>query len=624
MLPPISADTSGIGLAKELTGSDRDLYIQLTKWTQDAETAVSETKYRDTAKEDYDFYAGDQDSIEVIQKLQADKRPNTTFNEVKPKVDLLIGMADQIRTDPLAYPVGAEDQALAELANGAIKHIRTLESIPDKEMECFEHMAKGGRSFMHFYVSMENPYEPEIKVKRIHGRDVLIDPDSVEYDMSDARYLTVAKWFTEEEIKSFWPEFDGKLAQLSQNPIGTYNPQYFNVGTDKYCLRETWYRKLQKVFWFTNPLTGKPDWLLEEDWKQFCDRIKEGIRMPDGQTLQSDTPPQSVQVFKKVIYFVLWCGMQFFDKGRSPFKADIIPYVLYGAYKHENENRWFGAVTALKDPQRMINTMRRQFAHLLQTAPKGILMHEVGSIINIDEYDEQSSKPNFKLELASGASGKVKFSDQPQISPVYGQLDATYIQALKDISGIQDPLMGIQTSSREPGVTQKMRMESNLAVLFIIFGNFRKSRMLGGKILFSLIQQYITYPLIVRMEGMEGQKLMQMNTQMNPQSPEFNDISIGKFDITIDESDENITMRRYTAQMLMEFANNNPGAIPPDIILEYLDVPLTAKIRVQEWSKMQMVRQDAMQKAQMDLEMAKVEHQGEVQIKTSKQKGASK
>jgi hypothetical protein len=129
----------------------------LQKWVADAENSTPETTWREEAQEDYAFYAGKQDSAEVIDILESQNRPTTTFNEVKPKIDKLVGLADQVRRVPTALPVTREDEAIAELTNGVFKHYRYTLNISDKEMDCFEHTAKSGRSFLYFYVDKANP-----------------------------------------------------------------------------------------------------------------------------------------------------------------------------------------------------------------------------------------------------------------------------------------------------------------------------------------------------------------------------------------------------------------------------------------------------------------------------------
>jgi hypothetical protein len=177
---------------------------------------------------------------------------------------------------------------------------------------------------------------------------------------------------------------------------------------------------------------------------------------------------------------------------------------------------------------------------------------------------------------------------------------------MKDASGIQDSLMGLQTSSREPGITVRMRQESGLAVLFTLFDNFSESRLNGDKILMSLIQQYVTEETVIRIEGEEGARNLMINNQMNPQVEGFNDLSAGEFDMIMDETVETSSTRMATAQVLTEFAHNNPDSIPPDIMLDYSNVPYSVKQRVKmNWEAAQK-RQQELEDREYKLELIKL------------------
>lgn len=588
----------------KITVTDQQLLEKLDQWLVDAERSTAYTKWVDESKEDYAFYAGKQDDQDVIDILEAQNRPTTTFNEIKPKVDMMVGLADQIRRVPTVLPVGSEDQALAELMNGVYKHYRYTLGITDREMDCFEHTLKSGLSWMHFYVDNQNPFDPQIKCVRIPGRDVVLDPDCLQYDLSDARYIFTSKWFTEEDVMAIWPDIDFEGLRMMAQSHDSDRPTYFDEANEKLRVVECWYRKKESVIWFQNPITGQPDFLRWEQWPKFKEALRNGIQLPQG-TVQMDEPPPAVQTYKDFIYFAIFSNNVLLESGPSPYRHNYFPYVLYGAYKNEDENRWFGPVTVMKDPQRGINTMRRQLAHLLQTSPKGILMHEADSLVNEDDYEKDSSSPNFRLIVSKGHIDRVKFSDQPNISPVYSQLDEVYVQSMKDVSGSQDPLMGIQTSSREPGITARMRLESSIAVLYLLFGNFRRSRIQGGKIMLSMIQQYVQMPKVIRIEGPKGLELVNINTQINPQNAGFNDISAGQYDLVIDETEENVTMRRGVAQMLLDLAQNNPDTIPPEIILEYLDLPFSVKEQVREYNEARIAREQALQEAEIQAKLQK-------------------
>ena len=585
-----TVDSTIITKPRSASKSDATTINKLIDWLREAETSDSEKNWRTVAKEDYNFYAGKQDTAEVTNALTAQKRPITVFNMILPKVNMLVGLAAQMNRAPYVFPRGNEDQAFVELANGTLKFYRNRLKVKRKEQDCFSHTIKSGKSYLHYFVSMENPFKPEIKCMRIDGRNTWKDPLSVEYDMSDARYFFVDKWFSEEDIKARWPKFDADSIKLFSQS-NTDLPKFYDSVTDKYRITECWYRKYIRVTYFLNPLTGKEDELLEKDFKKFEQALMEGINV-EGKDIKIDQPLKSFTSPVKKVFYTIFSANYLIEEDISPYKHGQIPYIQFGCFTDEDENRWFGVITMAKDPQRGLNTMRRQLQHLLQTAPKGILMHEVGAIIDIDQYEQDSSNPTYHMEVAQGMLEKIKFTDQPQISPVYGQLDAVYNQAIKDIMGIQDSLLGMQTSSREPGITVRMRQESGLAVLFIMFDNYRESRINSSYQLMSLIQQYMTEEQVIRIEGPEGMQLLQMNTQMNPQLQGFNDLSAAEFDYVLDEATDNATIRMAIMQMLIDYGQQNPGTIPPDVIMEYGDLPISVQVKIKQYQEMMMKRED--------------------------------
>ena len=64
------------------------LHSKILKWIQQGETSTPEMEFRKVSAEDLEFYAGRQDTPEVLMALEAQKRPSEVYNEVKPNLDL--------------------------------------------------------------------------------------------------------------------------------------------------------------------------------------------------------------------------------------------------------------------------------------------------------------------------------------------------------------------------------------------------------------------------------------------------------------------------------------------------------------------------------------------------------
>jgi hypothetical protein len=341
-------------------------------------------------------------------------------------------------------------------------------------------------------------------------------------------------------------------------------------------------------------------------------RLAVGIQGPDGQVL-FDPNFEGIKRFGTVYKYVIFSNCFVFEKGTSKHRWEGFPDVLFGGYKHDKENRWFGLISMMKDPQKGVNTMRRQMQHLLQTSPKGILIHEVGAILDIEAYEGKSAEHNYHMEVSAGSLEKVRFTEQPTISPVYGQLMDADQQFMKDVSGIQNDTLGIQTYSREPGITTQLRQGQNIAILFILLDNFKKSRLHATKLLFSMIQQYVSTERVIRIEGANGQQLLQLNTQNDPNAPGFNDVSVGKYDFFVEEGIETVNSRNSIAQMLIDISRNSPGSVPPDLIVEYSGAPFSVVQQLKQFS--QNSQQAAMQAEkekeirEQQLEMARLDNQ---------------
>lgn len=590
------------------------LHTQLVKWLGDCENSTSETLWLEEAEEDYKFYAGDQDTLEVKLALEAQNRPNTTYNEVQPKINMLVGMGAQLDGAVTLMPRTIEDGPLTELLIGAVDFFREKMRQNRKESSCFEHSVKSGKSWLHFYVD-ETDKENKLKSQRVPGRYIHCDPDSIEYDRSDARFLFRDKWFTAEDIEAAWDQFKfprdeaGNVVQETFAGVQqshAYTPTFFNQANDKYRVVEAWFRKYEKMYVFMSPLTGKQEELLESEFQNFKKSLKEGFTLPNGQKLQQDDIP-STSYLVRSIYYAIFNAYEILDVGRSIYKHGLFPYVYLEAYHDEDNNRPLSVIKPMKDPQRGLNTTRRQLIHLLQTAPKGILMHEIGAVLNIEDYEQNSSKAGYHLALSNGGLQKIQFSQQPQIPNIYSQLDGLFQQSMKDSSGIQDSLLGIQTSTREPGITAQMRNESSVSVLYSLFDNYKEFKYICAKILLSNIQQFITDEQVIRIKGSSGYELMKINSEFNKQADGWNDITSAQFDIVIDNDLVTKSTRLAIAQLLQEFSHNNPGSIPAEVMLEYANIPYTAQVKVKENAAAQQQTQQAMSAFEMEERQKKLE-----------------
>lgn len=618
---------SHIEADQSLSEHDKDMSLltQYQQWLNNTERSTPEGEWRKSASEDYRFYGGKQDTQIVLDELAAQRRPGSVFNEIKPKVDTLIGLAAQLRINPAVLPTEDSDAQIAEILGTTFKFFRRKMKAEDLELECFEHTAKVGRSLQGYFIDTSNPFDPVIKSYRVESGRFWLDADSRDYPgMLDAKYLFIDNWLTIDEVQAFYPDFNAQNAQMHQgistSTSGGIDPTlrvgqiWFDENNNKFRIIELWYRIFVQTAWFINPLTSEPDSMAEEDWPKYVKALRDGIpiatdpKTGEIETFQSDEPPEMVVRPKKTVKFAIFSGNEILERGLNPYKGfneDNFPYTLYAGYRDDEEDIWFGIIKMMKDPQRGFNTIMRQLIHLLNSAPKGMLMHEEGAVLNIKEYKDRGSAANFDLKTQKGAlaNKRVQFTTQTQIPQIYENLLSRYGDLMKNLSGIQDVFLGVAAGSREPGITSQLRQQSGLAVLFVIFDNFRRARIHSGKQLLSFIQQYITGTKMLRIDPIAAPVVI---NGLNPDGTILNDISVGNFDLMVEEALEGSSMKMANAKILAEFAQNNPGAIPADVLLDQTNISFTAKQRIREFSEQARVDAQNNKEEELDIEWAQI------------------
>src|SRR5262245_25276025 len=92
---------------------DEGVLERTQRWYKEAVQASA--KWREHAREDFAFCAGDQWDPSDKAALKANKRPCITYNRIGPIVDAVAGVEVNNRMEVKFLPRGMEDQGTSEL-----------------------------------------------------------------------------------------------------------------------------------------------------------------------------------------------------------------------------------------------------------------------------------------------------------------------------------------------------------------------------------------------------------------------------------------------------------------------------------------------------------------------------
>lgn len=158
-----------------------------------------------------DYYDGPaQLSSEVRETLRLRHQPPIYDNRVKFAVNGFLGVLEQGRTDPRAYPRNPQDQEASDVATKVLRYVADRTSFHQIKMECAENYHIQGVA-----AAIIEWDGADISPNQIRWEEFFYDPTSRRNDFKDAKYLGIAKWMYAADLKALYPEAYARIG----NPI---------------------------------------------------------------------------------------------------------------------------------------------------------------------------------------------------------------------------------------------------------------------------------------------------------------------------------------------------------------------------------------------------------------------
>lgn len=162
-------------------------------------------KWRDEAKEDYDFVAGRQYSDAEIAALKAKKRPVVVFNRIQPVIDSVYGQEIGNRREARYIPREMGDVKPNELLTGAAEWFRDQAHAETHESDAFWDMLVCGIGWTETRIDMEENPSGEPEINRIDPMEMFWDYDAKRRNVSDARRVWRVRRIPIAEAKAMFP-----------------------------------------------------------------------------------------------------------------------------------------------------------------------------------------------------------------------------------------------------------------------------------------------------------------------------------------------------------------------------------------------------------------------------------
>ena len=579
------ADDPGFGLPG---GKDEDEFLAemrtRAQWCITAESslnaqAIEDIRFCDIPGHQWDEY----------MRSKRGGRPNYEFNRTRKQIQQITNEQKKNRPQIKIRAVKDATQDLAELREGIIRNIEATSNAEQAYDTAFDFAVKGGKGAWRIRAdySDDDAFDQELLIEAFEDPFLVsLDPAAVKFDCRDARFGFVFTVLPRSEFKQRYPDAEVvSFGASGRSEMYDWNDWW---GEDTVRVAEYWFKVPgEREIW----LLSDGSTVKAEDASPYLPLLQQqGISVKSKRTVKYDE-----------VYSCIASGSQILEKPRK-WAGSYIPIIICwgNMVRVDGKPYYTGEVRYMRDAQQTYNYERSTMVEVIADQPKMPLMAAAEAIEGYeDDYKSlgDSRRPVLLYNhLSNHPAGGMPQRVQPPVFPVAlaqaAQISAEDISAT---SNVYPSALGAQSNEISGRAINARTLQSGIAN-YNYLDNLAKAMRYMGEQLNELIPLIYDTERDIRLVGQDGAaKIVKINHAVqDPQTGRWttmNDLSEGKYDITIDIGPSYTTQRMEAAEAMSQMAQV-PGPFQPLMQYAYLknlDVPDIDD--VQEAARMMLVKQ---------------------------------
>lgn len=530
---------------------------------------AAESRWRDDRREYGRFYDGDQLRDEERRELQLRGQPPVVVNRIKPKVDAILGILQEMGVETKAYPMGDHENEAAAISE-LFRQIENNSHFNEEETQVFKDLLIDGVGY--FETKREwDGLDSKLVSEHLPNKYVTWDKFSQRADGKDAKRCHKHVWKDLDDAKMLYAGHEDMLEHATNNPdlwskmlsdaLSQFRPdqyqqqggsrgiselgmgQYMDfVDTQRKRIRiiTTYYRTSRVRRFLT--AKGKTEEITDLADKDIA-TIKQNL---EGAIEWSQTD-------KKLNSCTFcWGGVLEEKRDLRPFdrtaKFPIERAIGYRIRNDDERNVHYGIVKQHLDPQREVNKRRSKMLHQLNTNQ---VWFEKGAFEDENLARIETVRPD----------GWVQYRKDFKVDRItHEQLAAAQFQLLQeskneiDQAGVNREIEG--QSKAQSGREFQLRLKEGLKSIRELVSNARACRR-------RVAEYWLDEILFDAKQSAEqaGQ-----------------DFDMTKYDVVIEEATESVNLQSETFETLAGLARNGMP-IPPQVLIQVS--PLAPKYKKQ-------------------------------------------
>lgn len=191
----------------------QDGLSRFKKMLDEARTTLETARVE--SQRDRDYYDGKQLTPKQRNVLKRRKQPETIRNRIGPAIDGMLGIIEQAKVDPRAFPRNPQDEEAADVATKCLQYVADKNRFHKKKVDLLDnHLVEG------IAAAITEIDGEEVRISQIRYEEFFYDPHSREADFSDAKYMGMGRWMYATDLARIYPDYADEIMS-TVNSSGT-------------------------------------------------------------------------------------------------------------------------------------------------------------------------------------------------------------------------------------------------------------------------------------------------------------------------------------------------------------------------------------------------------------------
>lgn len=527
-----------------------------------------------TAERNYNWYAGRQWTEEEIQAHYQQGREPYVFNDIKQKIDHLIGTESKTSLDVILEPREKGDDRKTQLLNRILKWVNQVNDFNAIRSEVYQDGVIRGSAPVVIKWTVNDLGYSYPTVETVPGNELYWDEHAKKIDMSDCRWIARVMEMTKLDAVEAYPDYidciDDALSNISSTDI--YNVKsyrqsrfqngrywYLNEGRDIIRVIEHYENIKLYEYLVIDELEDKIEkFYTNKDAKNYLAGLIQTYS-DDGIPITQVDGSNSVYINRIKINRV----MQTLIIGdqvayRILTNLNKPPYEIY--FSNFNKGDYWSTVDDFISPQRLLNRSLSQYDYALGTSMKNMVtvmdnllkkgftfndvvneMSKTGPIVPVIDHRAINIVPNQQIQPA--------LFETMQFSRVF----------TADLAGGRNAIGQNQYANESGKAVEARASQAGVSRLPL----FDKLKMWTKQVTYQLlwwIVNYMTPAQIYRIIGIDDVDIIDLDDSLIDSLKEL------QYDIILDETSKSESVREMEFDKLYRLFQMTPGLRPETML----------------------------------------------------------